>query len=349
ESPTDPHYTPTIIQPSTSQPQKKQRSRRPKTKDTKVPQPSGPTTNVIDEVVYEERDDSLERAATTATGLDAKQDSGNIDKTRSKATPNEPSSPGTSSGGGPRVPALETTKTTQANEITSLKKRVKKLERRKMSRTQGLKRLYKVGSSRRVESSKEEGLGEENASKQGRISDIDNDARITLVSTHFDADTDMFRVHDLDGDEVVVESEARAGEKRNVEEVVAVIDTASTIPVSTATTTTTTTVITDDEITLAKALAELKSAKSPTQTAIIPTPWKRKLLFKSQVQQQQQEFLHNNHHKQMFKTKAKLQVEFDKEVRLAREKAEKEQEANVSLTKKWDDIQSKIEADHELA
>ncbi|GJV10078.1 hypothetical protein Tco_1351619, partial [Tanacetum coccineum] len=76
--------------------------RRSKRKDTKVPQPSGPTTNVADEAVNEEMDDSLVRAATTATSLDAEQDSGNIDKTRSKATPNEPSSPGTSSGGGPR-------------------------------------------------------------------------------------------------------------------------------------------------------------------------------------------------------------------------------------------------------
>ncbi|GJV87986.1 hypothetical protein Tco_1531924 [Tanacetum coccineum] len=65
--PTNPHHTPTIIQPSTSQPQKKQRSRRPKRKDTEVPQPSGPTTNVVDEAVYKEMDDSLEKAATTAT------------------------------------------------------------------------------------------------------------------------------------------------------------------------------------------------------------------------------------------------------------------------------------------
>ncbi|GKE26028.1 hypothetical protein Tco_1441412 [Tanacetum coccineum] len=65
EMPTDPHYTPTIIQPSTSQPQKKQRSRKSKRKDIEVPQPSGTTTNVADEAVNEEMDDSLERAATT--------------------------------------------------------------------------------------------------------------------------------------------------------------------------------------------------------------------------------------------------------------------------------------------
>ncbi|GKB66535.1 hypothetical protein Tco_0927947 [Tanacetum coccineum] len=96
-NPTDPHHTPTITQPSTLQPQRKQRPRKPNRKDTEVPQPSGPTTNVADEVVYKERDDSLVRAATTASSLEVEQDSGNIDKTQSKATPNESSSPGTSS------------------------------------------------------------------------------------------------------------------------------------------------------------------------------------------------------------------------------------------------------------
>ncbi|GJZ79873.1 putative ribonuclease H-like domain-containing protein [Tanacetum coccineum] len=101
-NPNDLYHKPTIIQPSISQPQLKQRSRRPKRKDTEVPRPSGPTNNITDEAVYEEMNDSLERAATTATCLDAEQDSGNINKTQSKATPNEPSSLGTSLGGGPR-------------------------------------------------------------------------------------------------------------------------------------------------------------------------------------------------------------------------------------------------------
>nr|GEX06858.1 hypothetical protein [Tanacetum cinerariifolium] len=58
-------------------------------------------------------------------------------------------------------------------ELTYLrvKRRVKKLERRKRSRTHWLKRLYKVGLSTRVKSSKDEGLGEEYASKHGRIAD----------------------------------------------------------------------------------------------------------------------------------------------------------------------------------
>ncbi|GJV38986.1 hypothetical protein Tco_1417426 [Tanacetum coccineum] len=58
--------------------------------------------NVADEAVYEEMDDNLERAATTAISLDAEQDMGNINKTQSKATLNEPSSLGASSGSSPR-------------------------------------------------------------------------------------------------------------------------------------------------------------------------------------------------------------------------------------------------------
>nr|GFA81414.1 hypothetical protein [Tanacetum cinerariifolium] len=80
-----------------------------------------------------------------------------------------------------RVLDLEKTKTTQQNgnptqqqEITSLKRKVKKLEKRNRSRTHRLKRLYKVDLSARVESSSdEESLGED-ASKQERRIDAIN-------------------------------------------------------------------------------------------------------------------------------------------------------------------------------
>nr|GFB18782.1 hypothetical protein [Tanacetum cinerariifolium] len=106
-----------------------------------------------------------------------------------------------------RVLALEAIKTSQAQEIDSLKSRVKKLNKKQRSRTHKLKRLYKVGLSARVESSKEEGLGEEDASKQGRIiDDLDADEDITFVNDQemFDADKD------LQGDEAVVEQEVVA-------------------------------------------------------------------------------------------------------------------------------------------
>nr|GEY38334.1 hypothetical protein [Tanacetum cinerariifolium] len=124
------------------------------------------TTVKQDEAVNEEMDDSLERATTTATSLNAEQVRGNIFKTQSKATPNEPGSQGTSLGGNPRfqetmgdnVACRKTKKITQALEIGSLKRRVKKLERRKRSRTRGLKRLYTIRLSGRVKFSEDEGL-----------------------------------------------------------------------------------------------------------------------------------------------------------------------------------------------
>ncbi|GJZ89705.1 hypothetical protein Tco_0661487 [Tanacetum coccineum] len=55
-----------------------------------------------DEAVYKELGDNLVRAATTASSLEAEHDNGNINKTQSKATPNESSFLGTTLGGGPR-------------------------------------------------------------------------------------------------------------------------------------------------------------------------------------------------------------------------------------------------------
>nr|GEX22395.1 retrovirus-related Pol polyprotein from transposon TNT 1-94 [Tanacetum cinerariifolium] len=167
-NPTNPHHTPTIIQPSTSQPQKTKQYRKRKRK-----------VNELQQMILD----------------------------------------------------LETTKTTQVLEINNLKRRVKKLERRKRSRTLGLKRLYKVGMSSRVESFEDEGLGEEDTSKQERIADIDVNEDIYLVNVH--NDEDMFGVNDLDGDEVIVESVDVAEQAKEV----------------------------IDDITLAKALIEIKSAK----------------------------------------------------------------------------------------
>ncbi|GKD72137.1 hypothetical protein Tco_1330419, partial [Tanacetum coccineum] len=130
-----------------------------------------------------------------------------------------------------RVLDLEHTKTTQALKIDSLKRRVKKLEKEQRSRTHGLRRLYMVGLSARVVFSEDEGLGEEDASKQGRkIHDIDADEDITLENVH---DKDMFGVNDLKGDAIVVENE--------------VVNKDVNLNV--------------DEVTLAQALAALKSAK----------------------------------------------------------------------------------------
>ncbi|GKC63732.1 hypothetical protein Tco_1096330 [Tanacetum coccineum] len=393
--PTDPYYTPTILQLS-SQPQKKQKPRKPKRKDIKVPQPSDPTKNVADEAVHKELGDSLVRAATTASSLGAEQDSGNIFKTQSKATPNESSSPGTNSGGGPgyqetigdtiaqtrfenvskhsndsllargntlrsdedrikhdelmalctnlqnRVLDLEKTNTTQQKEIASLKRRAKKLEKRTRSRTHGLKRLYKVGLTARVESfGDEQSLGED-ASKQGRISAIDADEDITLVSVQDDADKEMFDVNVLDFDEVFV-----AERNENV------VDAQVSTDVTTFT-------INTEEITLAQALEAFKTSKPKVKGIIFQEPSKSTTIttISSQPSQDKGKGIMIEEPMKPKKkyqirlneeTALKLQAEFDEEERLAREKVEKEQDANIALIETWDDIQAKIDVDHELA
>ncbi|GJU61209.1 hypothetical protein Tco_1243044 [Tanacetum coccineum] len=67
--PTDPQHIPTFIQ-SSPPPQKTQKPRKPKRKDTQVPQPSDPTDIVADEAVHKELGDRLVRAATTASSLE---------------------------------------------------------------------------------------------------------------------------------------------------------------------------------------------------------------------------------------------------------------------------------------
>ncbi|GKD69772.1 hypothetical protein Tco_1323862 [Tanacetum coccineum] len=76
--PIDPYHTPTFIQPSTSQPQKKQKPRKPKRKDTQIPQSSGLIEHVADEAVYKELDDKLVRAASSLESeLDSSTSVGN--------------------------------------------------------------------------------------------------------------------------------------------------------------------------------------------------------------------------------------------------------------------------------
>ncbi|GKD02244.1 hypothetical protein Tco_1177218 [Tanacetum coccineum] len=58
--------------------------------------------DVSHKTVTKEWEDKMKRAATTASSLEAKQDSGNINRTQSMTTLNEPLPQGTGSGSGPR-------------------------------------------------------------------------------------------------------------------------------------------------------------------------------------------------------------------------------------------------------
>ncbi|GKB96709.1 hypothetical protein Tco_0982846, partial [Tanacetum coccineum] len=189
---------------------------------------------------------------------------------------------------------LEKTKTTQHNEIASLKRRVKKLEKKNMSRTHRLKRLHKVGLTARVESSgAEESLEQEVTEEVVRV--------INTAKLIIDAAQD-----------------SAAGD------IVSAASAATTV--STATTTTAI-IKTVDDITLAQALEEMKSTKPKKKGVIIQELGESTTTISSQLSSQQS---------------------LNKEERLAREKAEKEEEANISMIETRDDIQAKIDADHQL-
>nr|GEV18179.1 hypothetical protein [Tanacetum cinerariifolium] len=181
--------------------------------------------SVADEAVYKELDDRLVRVVTTASTLKVEQDSGDtIAQTRfenvSKLSNDSLLARGNTLQSDEdrmklnelmklctnlqtRILDLEKTKTTQAMEITNLKKRVKKLEKKQRSKTHKLKRLYKVGLIARVDYSKDkQSLGKDASKHEKKINDIDVDEDITLVNDQDNAE--MFDVNDLHGEEVFV-------------------------------------------------------------------------------------------------------------------------------------------------
>ncbi|GJY00971.1 hypothetical protein Tco_0359123 [Tanacetum coccineum] len=146
---------------------KTQSPRQALNKDTGLPQTSMHIPYVPDKAVHQERSDDVERAATTATTLEAVQDTINIAKTQSTATPTEPISQETGLDGGPRL---------QETMGVLLFKLVKKLE--KIVKTSQARIRAKIVVS-------DDDIALEDSSKQGRmIEEIDQDAGVTLVSLH---------------------------------------------------------------------------------------------------------------------------------------------------------------------
>ncbi|GJT14202.1 putative ribonuclease H-like domain-containing protein [Tanacetum coccineum] len=347
-------------------------------------------------VAYTDRDyaeASLERKSTTRA-----DDAINEEMDDSLATPNEAGSLGTTSGGGTkrqdtirdtiaqtrlqlkelmelctnlqqRVLDLENAKNAQAQEITSLKLRVKRLEKKRVSRTHKLKRLYRVGSSRRVESSEDEGLGnQEDVSKQWRkIANIDVDEGITLVDdTQERYGDDMFDTGVLDDEEVFKGQDV--DETRNVaEEEVNTTDPVTTasgvviiasveVPVvkqelekgtTTTTTTAATIIIAASTRPKVKAIIIQEQVQAPTPTVssqqsshvkdkgkakmVEPKPVK-KMSKKDQIMLDEELAL-------------KLQAKEEEEERLAREIAQQVEEVNIS----WDNMQAMIDVDYQMA
>ncbi|GJW51839.1 hypothetical protein Tco_0093190 [Tanacetum coccineum] len=304
---------------------------------------------------------------TTATSLYAEQDMGNIDKTQSKVTPNEPSSLGTISGGGPRRQEtigdtiaqtrfenvskqsndllLERGNTLQSGEdrlqlqelmelCTNLQNRVINLENTKTAQAQEITSLkLRIGRSARVISSDESSLGgQEDAYKQGRkIDDIDKDAKITLVHETQGryGNEEMFDTDVLDDDEVLAEP------------VVTVKDVNLSV----------------DAVILAQALAALKivstrpkakrlviheeeQATTPIVSSLQPSQLKVQDKGKEKMEGPEMPMKKKEQIRLDEEIASKLQAEFDEEVRLAREKAKKEEEANIFA---WDNVQAMMD------
>nr|GEZ06368.1 hypothetical protein [Tanacetum cinerariifolium] len=181
------------------------------------------------------------------------------------------------------------------------------------------------GPDSKVESSNdEENLGDD-ASKQGRIEAIDVDEDITLVNVQ--DDVEMFDVNDLGGEEVfVAEQEVVKDVKENVvEEVVNAAQVVKGIVIqereepSKSTTTTT---------------VPKQQSSNKGKGIMIEEPVKPKKKYQIKLDEE---------------AAKRLQADFNEEERLARERAKKEQETNIFLIETWDDIQTKINTNHQLA
>nr|GEY39509.1 hypothetical protein [Tanacetum cinerariifolium] len=206
--------------------------------------------------------------------------------------------------------------------------------------------VVQVRLSARVESSAdEESLGDEDASKQGRISDIDANQDIYLVNVH--RDEDIFGVNDQD-DTLMFDADK---DQQCKEVVVASIVTSVT---------TTTPTISMDEITLAKALIKIKTSipkakgivmqkpsETPTPTPIVSSKQPSKVQDKGKGIMVEPEMpLKKKAHISLNEEFAfKLQADEDEQERIVREKTQQIEDVNLD----WDDIQAKVDADYELA
>ncbi|GJW89233.1 putative ribonuclease H-like domain-containing protein [Tanacetum coccineum] len=167
---------------------------------------------------------------------------------------------------------LEKAKDAQAKEIAALKNRIQRLERKKKSRTTGLKRLKKVGMSVRVESSEDKkSLGDhEDASEQGMsIKDIDADVEMHVEAKIDEKDEQSTKLDDSTTSETV---------------------TTASVEGSVAPTTI-------NEITLAQTLIQIKVAKpkvvtTAATTAVITTTTTR-LKVRGVIVQEPSGYKHN--------------------------------------------------------
>nr|GEX87358.1 hypothetical protein [Tanacetum cinerariifolium] len=316
---------------------------------------------------------NLVRAATT-TSLDAQQDSSNITKTQSKATLNEPTPQGEGSGSGsgrqdttgghtvgseedmiehefeltdpiPQPPhdsplsgghtpgsdegrpnidelmnlctqlsnmffALEQFKTAQDLVIQRLLKKVKRLEKKQRARTPGMK-LFKIDTS------KKKTLDKENVSKQGR--DESNKIEKLNISDKESGETEVFDYTTAAEKDVnAAEPVSTAGDAVNDASVI--LDVSVVGP----STSTTGDIFEDEMITMANTLMAIRRTRPKTTSVVI-------------------------HDVEEEPRRATPPPIFEREQRIAREKATEQEAKDTTLIEQMENVQPRIDADALLA
>ncbi|GKB60900.1 hypothetical protein Tco_0917086 [Tanacetum coccineum] len=212
-SPGGTQHTPTLIKTSPQLQNISNTYRKTRTRTRRmgirIPQSDVPSS-VADEAIIKEMHDGLVRATTTAFSLETEQGSGNIAKTQTKATSSGPSSPRTSSEGGPgyhftmgdipiqarpkRVSNLPNEPPLREDKVTSLEDELASTKavynKILITLTKRVKKLEKQLKHKRrrivIDSSEDEGpsLDVEDYPKQGRmIEKIDKDENVNFVKS----------------------------------------------------------------------------------------------------------------------------------------------------------------------
>ncbi|GJW08045.1 putative ribonuclease H-like domain-containing protein, partial [Tanacetum coccineum] len=224
------HHKRIFVTPSHTK--KKKQPRRKQRKDIEVPQPSGLTEPIADETA------NVESVPTHSNDpLLSGEDSIKLNELMEICTKLQQ-----------RVLDLENTKTAQAQDISSLKLRVKRLEKKGGSRTHKLKRLFNIGRSAQVISFDDEGI--------------------------------------LDGEEVFAEHDVVEKEVSAADPVTTTSEVVTTTGVEVTTNSATTTTV--GELTLAQTLIEIKAAKPKDKGKAKMTEPEKPLKKKDQIMYDQE-------------------------------------------------------------
>ncbi|GJV55256.1 hypothetical protein Tco_1456261, partial [Tanacetum coccineum] len=304
---------------------KTQKHRKTKRKATEISQSSGPTNLVADETTYEERGDSVERAATTATSLDADQGSGGSPRRQYTMGDKPAQSRFERLSKQSNKPPLVRVNTLRSGEdsmklqelmdlCTKLSERVLNLENVKDAQALEIKKL------------KKRKLGDqEDLAKQGR-NEINQNERISWFQE--DSETQGRYAHDIGVNTTSTSITSTIINITTAEPVTtasAPITTASisisTVELSTPPPPTTTTLIEDEDLTIAQTLMKMRSKKSKAKGVTMQEPSESGI--------------------------RRLQAELDKEAKLERER-EKEASKAANITE-WDDVQAMMDVDYKLA